>query len=68
MTIGGDYELPCPYCGGVVHCWYFGCDDSYAPPSWGIQCKGCKREFTQEQLDNFEKNSKKPHKRVKAGV
>lgn len=44
-----DYETPCPECGGVVHYWYFDCDCRGNPPSSGIQCKKCGKEFTQEE-------------------
>ncbi|MDP2598301.1 MAG: hypothetical protein Q8P49_00550 [Candidatus Liptonbacteria bacterium] len=56
----GTYKKPCPDCGAVVKYWYFASDDSYSPGSSGIQCKGCKREFTREEWEKIDPSSKRP--------
>lgn len=51
----GYGKVPCPYCGAMIYEWYFGCDDSYAPASWGQNCKSCGRTFTDEEFEKIKK-------------
>ena len=56
----GTYETPCPNCGDKVEYWYFAPDCSYNPGSSGIQCKGCKRNFTYEEWCKIAAKEMKP--------
>ena len=42
----GDYETPCPECGGVVEYWFFEADCRGNDSSSGIICKSCQHKFS----------------------
>lgn len=45
----GKYKTPCPKCRGVVEYWSFDSDCRGNDASGGIQCKKCKKTFTEKE-------------------
>lgn len=61
----GEYKTRCPQCNGKVKYWYYALDCRHNPPSSGIQCKNCGRNFSQEDWQEIEKKSKEKKSKKK---
>ena len=59
MFTDSVYHTPCPNCGGEVERSSFSGDCHGSTPFAEIECKKCKRGFTQDEWDRIEESKRK---------
>ena len=59
----GDFSevsrVPCSNCGGQIQSWGYGASCN-SPSSGGIQCLGCHKKFTPDELKKLEAAARQP--------
>lgn len=46
-----DLIIPCPHCEGKVRYWFLAASIECPKDSFGIYCKNCHHDFSQEEWD-----------------